>query len=402
MAKSAYIHIPFCRRRCFYCDFAISVVGDTKRGDTSGAIAQYTQTLIKEIQATPITQPNTPLETVFFGGGTPSLLSVPQLEEILSAVDNRFGIAPTAEISMEADPATFDLIHMQGYRAAGINRVSLGAQDFHDEVLAASGRFHRRQDIHQSVELLHQANIANISLDLMSGLPYQTLETWQASLSEAIALTPTHISQYDLIVEPQTAFSRYFTPGQAPLPSDENTASMYRMAQSYLSAHGYDHYEICNYAKPGYPARHNLTYWKSQPYYGFGMGATSYIDHQRCDRPRTQTTYRAWVEQFVQQNGHTQDPAISPQEQVLESFMVGLRLKEGIGMEAVYEVFGEKGLEAVGDAIAPHVQNQWVIIEPGPNITKLKPTSRIRLSDPEGFLMSNVVIIDAFNALETL
>lgn len=414
MVKSAYIHIPFCRRRCFYCDFAISVVGNTKRGDTSGAIAQYVTTLISEIQATPAARPNTPLETpletVFFGGGTPSLLSVPQLEAILSAITTRFGIAPTAEISMEIDPATFELSHVQGYQAAGINRVSLGAQDFHDQVLAASGRFHRRKDILQSVALLRQANIENISLDLMSGLPHQTLATWQASLEEAIALAPTHISQYDLIVEPQTAFARYFTPGQAPLPSDTHTATMYRMAQAALTACGYDHYEICNYAQPGYPAKHNLTYWKSQPCYGFGMGATSYLNHQRIDRPRTQATYRDWVAQFIQQGGRTADPKISSKERVLEHFMVGLRLKEGIGMAGVWQVFGEEGLAAVGEAIAPHIKSQWAIIESAAesaadtatNITKLEPTSRIRLTDPEGFLMSNVVIVDAFNALETL
>ncbi|MGC1308849.1 MAG: radical SAM family heme chaperone HemW [Phormidesmis sp.] len=401
MVKSAYIHIPFCRRRCFYCDFAVSVVGNSKRGDTSEAMGQYVETLIKEIQATPLGD-RTPLKTVFFGGGTPSLLAVPQLEAILSAIDQRFGIATTAEISMEMDPATFELEHIKGYRAAGVNRVSLGAQDFHDRVLAASGRFHRRQDILGAIALIRQAGIENISLDLISGLPHQTLESWQSSLAEAIALNPTHISQYDLIVEPQTTFARYYTPGEAPLPSDDHTATMYRMAQETLTASGYDHYEICNYAKPGYAAQHNLTYWKNQPCYGFGMGATSYVDHQRIDRPRTQSTYRQWVEQFIRQGGQTEAVEISPAEQVLENIMVGLRLKAGIEMTGVNAVFGAAGLARLARAIAPHIQNQWVIVEPltGSNVKKLKPSSRIRLSDPEGFLMSNVVIIDAFNALE--
>ncbi len=411
-SESAYVHIPFCRRRCFYCDFAISVVGDRKRGDTSPTISRYIDTLIKEIQATPIAG-TAPLKTVFFGGGTPSLLAVSQLEAILTAIDQRFGIASTAEISMEMDPATFELAHAQGYRAAGVNRVSLGAQDFHDEVLAASGRFHRRADIIRAVEILQQANINNFSLDLISGLPHQTLESWQISLEEAIALNPTHISQYDLIVEPQTAFSRYFAAGEAPLPSDAHTAKMYRMAQQALTANGFAHYEICNYAKPGYEAKHNLTYWKSQPCYGFGMGATSYVNHQRIDRPRTQATYRQWVEQFIQAGGHTAEPVVLPEERVLESIMVGLRLKAGISLSELYEVYGEKGLRAVEQAIAPHIHQQWVIIEPSNGTihnaqtepipeTYLTPTSRIRLSDPEGFLMSNVVIVDAFNALEGL
>ncbi|MGB3297787.1 MAG: radical SAM family heme chaperone HemW [Phormidesmis sp.] len=401
---SAYIHIPFCRRRCFYCDFAISVVGDRKRGDTSSTISQYIDTLIQEIQATPLVG-NAPLKTIFFGGGTPSLLAVPQLGAILTTIDKRFGIAASAEISMEMDPATFDLSHAQGYRTAGVNRVSLGVQDFHNDVLAASGRFHRRADILRAVETLRRAHFDNVSLDLMSGLPHQTLESWQSSLAQAIDLQPAHVSQYDLIVEPQTAFSRYFKPGEAPLPSDAHTAQMYRMAQRSLSANGYEHYEICNYAKPGRAAQHNLTYWKNQPCYGFGMGATSYVNYQRLDRPRTQKSYRQWVEQFIRAQGRRAEPMISPEERVLESIMVGLRLSAGIALSELYEVYGEKGLRAMEQAIAPHIHQQWVICEEAnENQAKvtLWPTSRLRLSDPEGFLMSNQVIVDTFNALEGL
>ncbi len=372
---------------------------------------QYIETLIAEIQTTPAEPNAPPLATVFFGGGTPSLLAVSQLERILAAINDRFTISPTAEISIEMDPATFELAHIQGYRAAGINRVSLGVQDFHDDILAASGRYHRRSDIFQAIDLLQRANITNFSLDLISGLPHQTLETWQDSLAQAVAINPTHLSQYDLIVEPKTAFDRYLTPGEAPLPSDEHTAQMYRMAQAALSASGYEHYEICNYAKAGYAARHNLTYWQSQPCYGFGMGATSYLNYQRIDRPRTQSTYRQWVAQFVQQGGTTDDPVIPPTEQVLESLMVGLRLKQGISLQNLYRVYGEQGLVNLAAAIAPHLTANWLILEPktaaagsltpSPSL-KLNPSDRIRLTDPEGFLMSNVVIVDTFNALEAL
>jgi putative oxygen-independent coproporphyrinogen III oxidase len=395
------------------------VVGDRKRGETSGAIAHYINNLLQEIHATPCAN-REPLQTIFFGGGTPSLLAVSQVEAVLAALQARFGIAPTAEISMEMDPATFELAHVQGYRAAGINRVSLGAQDFHDEILAACGRFHRRTDILSAVNTLQQANIDNFSLDLISGLPHQTLETWQDSLDQALALKPTHLSQYDLIIEPQTAFARYLTPGQAPLPSDRHTAQMYRMTQTALSASGYEHYEICNYAQPGYRAQHNMTYWKSEPHYGFGMGATSYINFQRIDRPRTQATYRQWLTQFIAQGGQTDDPIISPAERVLEGIMVGLRMKEGISLGELYALYGEKGLVTMAGAIlpwtgyanAPHTQpsvsrDPLVIVESPVTETKpakqtLDPNSRIRLSDPEGFLMSNVVIVDAFNALEKL
>lgn len=341
------------------------------------------------------------------------MLAVPQLEAILWAIDQRFGIAPAAEISMEMDPATFDLSHAQGYKSAGINRVSLGVQAFQDEILAASGRFHRRRDIFRAVEILQQADFSNFSLDLISGLPHQTVENWQTTLTEAVSLEPTHISQYDLIVEPQTAFARYYHPGELPLPSDEQTAQMYRIAQRGLTDSGYEHYEICNYAKPGYQARHNLTYWRTQPCYGFGMGATSYLEtalgYQRIDRPRTQSTYRQWVERLIENDGHSPEPILSASEQVLEQIMVGLRLKQGISLSAVERVHGEAGLKRLFTALVPHVHSGWVIVEsPGENmrerqnITKFTSKSRIRLSDPEGFLMSNVVIVDAFNALEVL
>lgn len=401
-AKSAYVHIPFCRRRCFYCDFAVSVVGDKAHGENSTTIAQYVETLVREIEATPVCGGG--LQTVFFGGGTPSLLSVRQLDRVLSAIAKKFGIASTAEISMEIDPATFNFAQIQGYRLAGVNRVSLGAQAFDDKTLAAAGRFHRAEDIFQAVVLLRQAQVENFSLDLISGLPHQTIETWQETLDKALSLNPTHISNYDLIVEPQTAFARYYEPGKQPLPSDDTTTQMYRMAQQRFAEARYNHYEICNYAKPGYEARHNLTYWRSEPCYGFGMGATSYLNHQRIDRPRTQKTYKAWVNQFVASGGVTADPVLPIRERLIEQIMVGLRLREGISLVPIHQAYGDRAIEAIGKAIAPHIQSGWLTTdrpEVDANIASLQPTHRIRLTDPEGFLMSNVVIVDAFNALES-
>ncbi|MEL7226367.1 MAG: radical SAM family heme chaperone HemW, partial [Cyanobacteria bacterium J06576_12] len=363
-------------------------------------MARYIDTLIREIQATPIAGDSPqPLATVFFGGGTPSLLAPEQVEQVLSALNQRFGIAPSAEISMEMDPATFELAHAQGYRSAGINRVSLGAQAFQDEVLAAAGRFHRREDIVKAVETLRIAGFENISLDLISGLPHQTMAHWRESLREAIALSPTHLSIYDLVVEPQTAFARYFTPGEAPLPSDRTTADMYNIAQQTLVPLGYEHYEICNFAQPGYAAQHNLTYWRCESNYGFGMGATSYLNHQRIDRPRTQKAYRVWVDDLIHNDGKTDDPRLPETEQVMETIMMGLRLAPGISLRSLERIYGASGLRALERAIAPHIQNNWVIVDPP---TSLSANSQIRLSDPTGFLMSNVVITDAFNALESV
>ena len=205
--SSAYVHIPFCRRRCFYCDFPISVVGDRKRGETSGTIDQYVQVLCQEIAITPVLGQ---LQTIFFGGGTPSLLSVDQLNCMLAALQKRFGISHNVEISMEVDPGTFDLEHIQGYRSAGINRISLGVQAFQEKLLQVCGRSHNVTDIYAAVDLIRQANVPEFSLDLISGLPNQTLAMWEESLEKAQFLNPTHISIYDLTIEPGTAFGRYY------------------------------------------------------------------------------------------------------------------------------------------------------------------------------------------------
>ncbi|MGG6237658.1 radical SAM family heme chaperone HemW [Nodosilinea sp. AN01ver1] len=392
---SAYVHIPFCRRRCFYCDFPISVLGNQRRGETSGTVERYVDVLCAEIAATPKLNEQ-PLQTVFFGGGTPSLLAVSQLEHILTQLDRHFGIAPTAEISMEMDPGTFDLEHLQGYLAAGINRISLGVQALDDALLESSGRYHRVADVLRSVDWLHQVAMPNWSLDLISGLPHQTLVGWETGLHKAVALHPHHLSVYDLTVEPQTVFARRYQPGDAPLPTDEQTAAMYRRAQKFLTTHGYDHYEVSNYAQSGHQCQHNLTYWRNQPYYGFGLGATSYTQHQRVGRPRTLATYAEWVKAFQATEGIYREPPTPPMEQLLDRLMVGLRLKQGIGGDEVRSLCNSATWATLRTALNPHIDQGWVILE-GDTWDTLQC---LRLSDPEGFLFSNVVLSDCFRAIE--
>ena len=246
--SSAYVHIPFCRRRCYYCDFPVSIVGNRLHGD-SGTISQYVEVLCQEIAITQALGQS--LKTVFVGGGTPSLLSVKQLDRILEALDGQFGISAGAEISMEMDPGTFDLNQLEGYLAAGVNRVSLGVQTFQPELLQICGRSHTVADIWAAVEMIRQVVVPNFSLDLISGLPHQTLKQWQATLEASVAIAPSHISIYDLTIEPGTAFGRYYQPGAKPLPTDEATVQMYRQGRQVLTGAGYEHYEISNYAQPG-------------------------------------------------------------------------------------------------------------------------------------------------------
>ncbi|MEO1208168.1 MAG: radical SAM family heme chaperone HemW [Cyanobacteria bacterium J06638_20] len=378
---AAYVHIPFCRRRCFYCDFPISVVGETRRGENSGAIAQYITQLCTEIRRTP--NLGTPLQTVFFGGGTPSLLSVEQLETVLTTLEQQFGIAADAEVSMEMDPDTFDLAHVQGYRACGVNRISLGVQAFQAELLQVCGRTHQPDDIPIAVEQVRMAGIDNLSLDLISGLPHQTLEQWASSLEQAIALDPQHLSVYDLIVEPGTAFARRYKPGDKPLPSDTLTADMYRLAQQTLSAAGLQHYEISNYAKLGYTCRHNLRYWENCAYYGFGMGAASYVQGQRFSRPRTRREYFAWLE-----TGMPVDvPVATEGDRLLDRLMLGLRLSTGLSLPALEQEFGQNTVAQILATLKPYADRGWVAYQPKQDLC---------LVDPDGFLFSNTTLAALF------
>jgi len=362
-----------------------------------GTIADYVKILCEEICAVAKSTENAgnrSLETVFFGGGTPSLLTAPQLTTILDTLHQQLGINATAEISMEIDPGTFDLARLQAYKAAGVNRVSLGVQSFDAEILTACGRTHTPTDIYKAVELVHQVDLPNFSLDLISGLPHLTLERWQDSLQQAIDLNPAHLSVYDLTVEPGTAFDRWYKPGAAPLPTDETTAQMYRLAQQILTGAGYDHYEISNYARLGFQCRHNRVYWENRSYFGFGMAAASYINGQRFTRPRKRREYYEWVQQ--RQQGEKIDcPPLTEADQLLDTLMLGLRLAEGLQVQHLVEQFGEKVVTQILDCLEPYRASGWVKIE------FESGGDRIRLSDPEGFLFSNVVLTRLFEQFQT-
>ncbi len=383
MPTSAYIHIPFCRRRCYYCDFPISVVGDRARGETNPAIADYVAVICQEIKRARCF--GNPLQTVFLGGGTPSLLAATQVEQILQTLDQHFGLA-VAEISLEVDPGTFTLPQLQAYRAAGVNRLSLGAQAFQDQLLAACGRSHTVSQIEQAIEMIQKAGFSNFSLDLISGLPGQTLEQWQASLQEAIAFMPNHLSAYDLVLEPGTVFGKRYQLQDAGLPSDHTAAEMYKLAAKTLSDAGYDHYEISNYARSGYQCHHNRVYWQNQPYYGFGMGATSYIDGQRFNRPRTRREYYEWINE----GAAIAIPPVTRLDEWLETLMLGLRLAEGLSLTDLSKKFGSAWVNRLQECLSAECDRGLLEISP----------DRIRLTDSEGFLFSNQVLGTIWQAFE--
>ena len=388
---SAYIHIPFCRRRCYYCDFPISVIGNSASKSTM--VTEYVDRLCQEIITTKTDieyREKTPtarkLQTIFFGGGTPSLLSAKLISQILQQLSAKFGIREDAEISLEIDPGTFDKVQLQDYLAAGVNRFSLGVQAFQPELLQISGRSHSVEDIFRAIELFKQVGITNFSLDLISGLPQQTIQQWQDSLVQAIEIEPQHISCYDLVLEPVTAFGKQYRSGIKPLPTDEDTATMYRLGQQMLTDAGYQHYEISNYAKKGYQCSHNRVYWQNDSYYGFGMGAASYVEGKRFTRPRTRREYYAWVEA----GGIIDVPVTSPTDYILESLMLGLRLAEGVNLSQ----FSPEVKIKIKDCLQPYRDRGWV------EFLEIDATERLKLNDPEGFLFSNTILATLFDRLD--
>ena len=395
--RAAYLHIPFCHRRCFYCDFAVVPLGDRAAGDGgpgSASIASYLSLLTDEIAQSP---PGPPLSTVYLGGGTPSLLTPAQVESLLMVLQQRYGLAPGAELSLEMDPASFDEARLHGYLAAGINRVSLGGQSFDDAVLADLGRRHQRADLLQAAGWLRQAQrqgeLRSWSLDLIQALPHQDLPQWRSQLEQAIALEPPHLSIYDLIVEPGTVFSRRQERGELDLPDDDRAADLMLCTQQHLVAAGYGHYEISNYALPGHASRHNRVYWSGAGWWGFGMGATAAPDGVRQARPRTREAYAVWlaaqtrpqeavgsVDEPPAGSGGTEEPGVDWEDR----WLVGLRRREGVNAERLFEATGlcQLDLHGLRQRLAAFERQGLLVVE-GP---------RWRLSDPEGLALSNAVL----------
>lgn len=368
LPRAAYVHVPFCRTHCRYCDFAVTV-------GTEALIERYVEALIAEIELTPGARQG--LTSLYFGGGTPSLLTPGQLERVLLALDRQFALAPTAEISLEANPGTFDRAQLSAYRSLGINRLSLGVQAFQEPLLRMAGRSHGVREVYGAIDCAVAAGFDNFNLDVMYGLPHQTIADWVATLDIAVAARPAHISLYDLILEEATPFGRRYRPGEAPLPSDEETVEMYLRAVETLTGAGYEHYEIANFARPGRRCAHNLVYWHNGAHYGIGCGATGYVHCQRIERPRRLKDYFDWV---ALGEFNTVDPP-SRAEELTDTLLFGLRLIEGFLVADLEERFGPGTIRAVLEQLKPAQQKGWLVFD----------GLRLRLAFPDGVLYSNEV-----------
>jgi oxygen-independent coproporphyrinogen-3 oxidase len=335
---SLYLHIPFCHTKCHYCDFN-SYAGLLNWREP------YVRGLLREIEwagnlarrsgcaGRPTDHP-WPCRTIFFGGGTPSLLSAEQIARTLETARRVFAVQPDAEITLEANPGTLELAHLAGLRAAGVNRLSMGAQSFDAGLLRWMGRIHSPEEIESAFWMARQAGFDNINLDFIFGLPDQRLEQWETTLERALALEPEHLSLYSLIVEEGTPLFDWVEAGRVQVADDDLTAEMYLLAQRWLAEAGYVQYEISNWAKPGKACEHNLTYWRNLPYLGVGAGAHSCFGGRRFS---TALKVRDYLER-VQRDGHAmlEGEDISQELEMAETAMLALRLNEGLSL-ALFE-----------------------------------------------------------------
>lgn len=335
MFTRLYLHIPFCLRKCGYCAFNSQELQDNDLND-------YSALLLEEMRlAAADTAPGRQLDSVYFGGGTPSLLGAEQVTRLIEKATSFFGLGPDSEITLEANPGTTDQARLAGYRNAGVNRLSLGVQSFDDTFLSCLGRAHNAHQARTAFKEARTAGFKNIGIDLMHSLPSQNITQWRADLQQAIQLSPEHLSIYGLTVEEGTPFSLRY-PGDSPERVDEDlSADMFEMADDLLTAAGYEHYEIANYARPGYRSRHNSGYWHRDGCLGLGVGAHSFLRDGtgiRLSNPGGLNEYRETL--TAGRPPHRDALPLSRSEAMEEYMFLGLRLAEGISLDAFEREFG--------------------------------------------------------------
>jgi oxygen-independent coproporphyrinogen-3 oxidase len=333
-SAGVYIHIPFCRSRCSYCDFATGIY-------EAGMAERYVRAVVKEILDWCEPGLTAGVDTIYFGGGTPSLLSPSQVAAILEALNNRFQIKPAAEIevTMEMNPGTVTPKDLQEFFALGIKRASFGAQTFDDLELARLGRSHNSNQTRETFRHLRDAGFDNISFDLIAGLPGQALEGWKRNVDEALSLRPEHLSFYLLEVHEGTPLADHIRRGMQPQPDDEIAAEMYALMLERAGAAGYRHYEISNLCLPGFESRHNTKYWTGMPYYGFGCSAHSYDGRlRRWSNERDVARYTHLVE--ADRAPIVERVELSEDQARAEALFLGLRMMQGVDLNYYKSRFG--------------------------------------------------------------
>ena len=342
-----YIHIPFCVRKCQYCDFLSGPADE-------GTKTRYMEALCQEIMGKSSKYAEYKVTSIFFGGGTPTAVDANALCRVLSLVKERFDIQSEAEITIEMNPGTVTKESLSLYKNAGINRVSLGLQSTNNAELQRLGRIHTYEQFLETYNQVREAGFTNVNIDLMSALPGQNLESYKESLDRVVKLNPPpeHISAYSLIVEEGTPFYDAYEQGRLDLPQEDVEREMYHLTKFYLREQGYERYEISNYAKAGRECTHNIGYWRRKNYVGFGIGAASLVENERFSNGED-------LQEYLKNSGGCEinHQILSIEEQMEEYLFLGLRMCQGVSAIGFYQSFG-KSLEAVyGQVIEKHIEN---------------------------------------------
>jgi oxygen-independent coproporphyrinogen-3 oxidase len=374
MMNSLYIHIPFCLKKCIYCDF-LSVPYDEK------LVPGYMTALLNELDLRKELAGE--LRTVYIGGGTPTTVPTPALGSLLRKIKETFPVAADAEITIEANPGTIDKEKIVALAGSGVNRFSMGVQSFDDETLKLLGRIHTPEDVLRAVSAMHRADVANLSLDLIYGIPGQTAEDWARNVNMALELSPEHISAYELTPEGGTPLCDLLQEGTLSKPGEETIVGMYYDAIERLTAAGYGHYEISNFARPGFECRHNLNYWDRGQYLGVGAGAHSFIGEKRTRNTGDIGRYIALLGK--EELAIEESTEVSCEEAIKEFVFLGLRKTEGLSIRAFNEDLGIDIVKASQD-----------LIEGG---LLIADRDHVRLTR-KGLVVSNSVITELFERLE--
>ncbi|PYZ94235.1 coproporphyrinogen III oxidase [Salipaludibacillus keqinensis] len=372
MTKSLYVHVPFCEQICHYCDF-------NKFFLQNQPVDEYIDLCNEEMKKTIESFPaNEKVSTIYVGGGTPTSLSTRQLERLLKDIKRNFQINHDVEFTVEVNPGSAEEEKMSMLFEMGVNRLSIGAQTFDEKLLKAINRDHHPEDVERTVQLSRQAGITNLSVDMMFGLPRQTMAQWKDSLKAVCNLPIQHISAYSLKVEEKTVFYQLLRKGKLPLPDQEDEARMYEYMLKELNLKGFHHYEISNFAKSGFESRHNLTYWDNEEYYGIGAGAHSYIQGVRRANHGPLPKYMKALKN--NQLPYFEEHEVTLKEKMEEQMFMGLRKLNGISLSKFEERFG-KSVYTVFPQVIENLKNEQLLIE---------AEDRVKLSE-KGLLLGNEV-----------
>lgn len=354
--NSAYIHIPFCEHICYYCDFnKVFLKGQP--------VEKYVEMLLYEMQLTLNEFPTNQLNTIFVGGGTPTVLNEEQLELLCKGIRKNLPFHQNIEFTFEANPGDLSEEKLKILKEYEVNRLSFGVQSFNDELLKKIGRTHTANEVYQTIEKAQKAGFDNLSIDLIYGLPGQSEADFKHTLQKAFELDLPHYSSYSLIVEPKTVFYNLMKKGKLHLPSEESDANMYNILMDGMDKNGYTQYEISNFSKPGFESRHNLVYWNNEEYYGFGAGAHSYVNRKRRSNIGP-------IKKYIEKLQSNQLPIfeeneITKTEMMEEQMFLGLRKNEGICIDGFKRKFRVNVLEFFHEPIHDMVQKGWLEVNNG-------------------------------------